>query len=70
MELGKDRVNPGFDQSVHQMRAGEKRIVILPSRLAYGTSGFYAKEIKGKERFVISPNSTLVYKVELLEIIF
>jgi FKBP-type peptidyl-prolyl cis-trans isomerase len=70
MELGKDSVTPGFDQAVRQMRAGEKGIIILPSRLAYGTSGFYAREIKGKERFVISPNSSLVYEVELLEIIF
>lgn len=70
MEIGKNRITPGFDHAIHQMRAGEKRIVILPSRLAYGTSGFYAREIKGKERFVISPNSTLVYEVELLEIFF
>jgi FKBP-type peptidyl-prolyl cis-trans isomerase len=52
------------------MRVGEKRILVLPSQLAYGTSGFYAKEVQGKKRFVISPNSTLVYEVEILEIIF
>jgi FKBP-type peptidyl-prolyl cis-trans isomerase len=52
------------------MRVGEKRILVLPSHLAYGPGGFYAREIKGKKRFVISPNSTLVYDVELLEIIF
>jgi cyclophilin family peptidyl-prolyl cis-trans isomerase len=69
MEIGKRHVTPGFDQAVNQMRVGEERILILPSQLAYGTSGFYAKEIQGKKRFVISPNSTLVYKMELLEII-
>jgi peptidylprolyl isomerase len=67
--LGKNHVNSGLDQALGQMRVGEKRILILPSRLAYGTGGFYSKEIKGKKRFVISPNSTLVYEVELLNII-
>ncbi|UCE42748.1 MAG: peptidylprolyl isomerase [Candidatus Aminicenantes bacterium] len=70
MEIGKNHVTTGFDQAVMEMRLGEKRILILPSPLAYGTSGFYAKEIQGKKRFVISPNSTLVYEVELLELIF
>lgn len=69
MEIGKDHVNPGFDLAVVQMRAGEKRVIIVPPDLAYGNSGFYAKEIQGKKRFVISPNSMLVYEVELLEII-
>jgi FKBP-type peptidyl-prolyl cis-trans isomerase len=70
MQVGQNQVTPGFDRAVIQMRVGEKRILVLPSHLAYGTGGFYAREIKGKKRFVISPNSTLVYDVELLEIIF
>jgi peptidylprolyl isomerase len=70
MEIGKSHVHPGFDQAINQMRVGEKRVLILPSKLAYGTGGFYAKEVKGKKRFVISPNSTLVYEVELLDIVF
>ncbi len=67
MVIGESMVNPGFDQAVSQMRVGEKRTVILPSHLAYGISGFYARETQGKKRFVISPGSTLVYDVELLE---
>ncbi len=67
-EAGKSRVNPGFDAALMDMRKGEKRIVILPAHLAYGTGGFYAREIKGEKRFVISPNTTLVYEVELLDI--
>ncbi len=69
MEIGKSHVTPGFDQAVNQMQVGEKRILILSSQLGYGTGGFYAKEVEGKKRFVISPNSTLIYEVELLEII-
>ncbi len=68
-EAGKSRVNPGFDAALMEMRKGEKRIVILPARLAYGTGGFYAREKKGEKRFVISPDTTLVYEIELLDII-
>ena len=67
--VGKSRVNPGFDAALMDMKKGEKRILILPSRLAYRTSGFYGKEKKGEKRFVISPNTTLVYEVELLDIV-
>jgi peptidylprolyl isomerase len=68
-EIGKNRVNPGFDAALMDMRKGEKRIVILSAHLAYGTGGFYAREKKGEKRFVISPNTTLVYEVELLDIV-
>ena len=67
--VGKSRVNPGFDAALMDMKKGEKRILILPSPLAYRTSGFYGKEKKGEKRFVISPNTTLVYEVELLDIV-
>jgi FKBP-type peptidyl-prolyl cis-trans isomerase len=41
--------------------------VIVQGPLGYGTSGFYAKEKPGEKRFVISPNTTLVYEVEVVE---
>ena len=69
VEMGKNHINPGIDLTVLKMRVWETRTLILPSQLAYGMDGFYAKEVEGKKRFVISPNSTLVYEVELLEII-
>ncbi len=70
MEIGKSHITPGFDQSIVRMRVGEKRILIVPARLGYGTSGYYAREVEGKKRFVISPNSTLIYEVELLGLTF
>ncbi len=66
--LGESRVNPGIDQTLGEMKKGEKRILILPPENAYGTSGFYAKDIPGQKRFVISPNTTLIYEIELIEI--
>jgi cyclophilin family peptidyl-prolyl cis-trans isomerase len=60
------QVNRGFDAVVSQMKRGEKRTVIVPAALAYGTSGYYDKEQPGRRRFHISPNTTLVYEVEVL----
>ncbi len=68
-EVGKTKVNPGFDASVAQMKKGEKRLVIVPSDQAYGIAGFYARQRAGEKRFVISPNTILVYEVELLDIL-
>ena len=50
------------------MKSGEKRALILPAEHAYGNSGFYAKDIPGQKRFVISPNTTLIYEIELIDI--
>ena len=64
-EAGKALVNRGFDAVIAQMRKGEKRILIIPANQAYGTGGYYDKEIPGQKRFHISPNTTLVYEVEV-----
>jgi len=69
VEVGKGLVNRGFDAAVAQMRKGEKRILIVPANQAYGTGGFYDKERPGQKRFRISPNTLLVYEVEVLDII-
>ena len=65
-ELGADHVTPGFDEVVEQMRKGEKRIVIVEGRLAYGEGGYYAPEQPGQPRFVISPRTMLVYEIEVV----
>lgn len=67
-EAGKTRVTPSLDAALLDMRKGERRIVIAQGRAAYGTSGFYGKEKPGEKRFVISPNTTLVYEVEVVDI--
>ena len=59
-------MTPGFDDAVLQMKPGEKRLIIVPSSLGYGTSGFYATETPGERRFVISPNTVLVYEIEIV----
>ncbi len=67
-EVGKTKINPGIDETLSDMKPGEKRTVIVQSNLAYGLTGFYGKQIEGKKRFVISPNTSLVYEIELLEV--
>jgi peptidylprolyl isomerase len=69
IEVGKGLVNRGFDAAVSQMKKGEKRILIVPSNQAYGSGGFYDKEKPGQKRFHISPDTTLIYEVEVLDIL-
>lgn len=58
--LGQGRVIPGWDQGIAMMKKGEKGILIVPSSLGYGPRG------SGP---VIGPYSTLVFEVELVDII-
>ena len=65
-EVGKTKINPGLDGVIASMRPGERKLAVVPAALGYGRAGTYPPEIKGKRRFVVSPNSLLVYEVEVL----
>jgi FKBP-type peptidyl-prolyl cis-trans isomerase FkpA len=58
--IGMDNVESGLHEGVTYMRKGEKAKIILSSNLAYGLVGDMEK---------IPPQSTLVYDLELVEII-
>ncbi len=64
--VGQTELTPAFDAAVGQMRVGERRTLIVPATQGYGEAGYYAPERPGEPRFVISPNTTLVYFVERL----
>ena len=55
--VGKKQVIDGLDKGIQNFYIGDKGILIIPSRLAYGD-----KEV-GK----IPPNSVLIFEVEILE---
>ena len=55
-----DRVIPGWTEGIMLMSVGSKYRLYIPSDLAYGRNGAYQ---------VIPPYSTLIFTVELLEIV-
>ncbi len=64
--IGKTKINPALDESIADMKPGEQRTVIAQSKLAYGNNVVYGKQIEGKKRFAISPNTSLVYEIEIV----
>jgi len=56
--VGVGRVIPGWDAMVIEMKRGEKRTVIIPWWLGYGTRGAGS---------LIPPKASLVFEIELLD---
>ncbi len=57
---GGGRVIPGWDLTLLQMKKGERRTVILPPELAYGS--------RGAGNGLIPPDTFLVFEMELVDI--
>jgi FKBP-type peptidyl-prolyl cis-trans isomerase len=55
--IRREQVIEGWDQVLQLMKKGEKRLVIIPPEMAYGTRGQPPK---------IGRNATLVFEIELL----
>lgn len=59
-QAGTGRVIPGWDETVMDMRVGEKRLAVIPPELAYGD--------RDMGNGAIPANSFLVFEMELVEI--
>ncbi len=59
-QLGAGEVIPGWDQGIAGLQVGERARLTIPPDLAYGEAGAGG---------VIGPNETLVFDVELVEIL-
>ncbi len=57
--LGRGRVIKGWDEGIAKLRTGDQAILIIPSKLAYGTRGAGAD---------VPPDATLIFVVELMDI--
>ncbi len=57
--IGQGKVIQGWEQGIIGMKVGEKRRLVIPSKLGYGSRG------AGQ---VIPPNADLKFEVELLKI--
>jgi FKBP-type peptidyl-prolyl cis-trans isomerase len=60
-QLGASQVIKGFDQGVTGMKVGGRRLVVIPSDLAYGP--------QGSSNGVIPPNTPLQFQIDLLSIV-
>ncbi|MCF7864880.1 MAG: FKBP-type peptidyl-prolyl cis-trans isomerase [Candidatus Pacebacteria bacterium] len=63
-KLGAGMVIRGWDEGIVGMKKGEKKTLTISSDKAYGAQGVP----DGKGGYIISPNATLIFDVELLDI--
>jgi peptidyl-prolyl cis-trans isomerase A (cyclophilin A) len=59
-QVGIGKIIPGWDKVVMQMKKGEKRMIVIPPELAYGS--------RGTPGGPIAPDSFLAFEVELVNL--
>jgi len=58
-KLGAGQVIKGYDEGLAKLRVGDQAILVIPSKLAYGSKG---------AGDVIPPDSTLIFVVEVVDV--
>ena len=62
--VGIGQVIRGWDEGMLGMKIGEKKHLVIPGEKAYGANGIP----DGRGGYIIPPNATLIFDVELLKI--
>jgi peptidylprolyl isomerase len=65
-QAGKVQIMKGLNNVLSDMKAGERRLVVIPPELAFGNNGYYARSVPGQKRFVISPGEILILDLTLI----
>lgn len=63
VRIGEKQVPGGFENGLTKLRAGEKALLIFPSALGYGTTGFGSGS-----SLLVQPYSPLIYEVEVTKV--
>ncbi len=58
VRVGRDQLIPAWEEALKQMKRGEKRLIIVPYELAYGTRGDPPR---------VPRSATLVFEIELVD---
>jgi len=64
--LGAQQALPGLDEGIRLMREGEKGILIIPAKLAYGKEGI--RDPTRPEEYIVYPNSSVIYEIHLMDV--
>lgn len=64
--LGAQQALPGLDEGIRLMREGEKGILIIPAKLAYGKEGI--RDPTRPEEYIVYPNSSVLYEIHLMDV--
>ncbi len=63
--LGDKGIIKGLEEALTGMKAGETKLVVIPSDLAYGQGSYYSREIAGQKRLVISPGEPVILEIKV-----
>ena len=66
MIVGQEGFLPGFLEAVEILKLGEKGRFIIPPHLGYGEKG--ARDDFDANKYLVPPNSTIIFEIELIKI--
>lgn len=64
--IGDHEVIPGWEEGFQLMSKGERGILYIPAKLAYGSKG--VRDGQNKSKYLIPPDSPLIFEVEVVKI--